>query len=71
MSSPCLLHFENFEGLAGTKNEDSEATNVESRIINHLKALLDGVLSNDGIIIIAETNKPHLLDKVNNLTFLT
>ncbi|XP_042240258.1 ATPase family protein 2 homolog isoform X2 [Homarus americanus] len=63
-SSPCIIHFENFDGLAGKKKlGEHGGTDVESRIINHLKVQLDGIVQNDGIFIFAETNRPDLLNK--------
>ncbi|XP_069939608.1 ATPase family gene 2 protein homolog A isoform X3 [Cherax quadricarinatus] len=63
-SSPCIIHFENFDGLAGIKTGgENGGTDVESRIINHLKVQLDGIVRNDGIFIFAETNRPDLLNK--------
>nr|XP_045607791.1 calmodulin-interacting protein 111-like isoform X2 [Procambarus clarkii] len=63
-SSPCIIHFENFDGLAGRKNPGEDGgTDVEGRIINHLKVQLDGIVRNDGIFIFAETNRPDLLNK--------
>ena len=58
------MHFENFEGLAGRSRGDDGGSDVEGRIINHLKVQLDGVVRNDGVFIFAETNRPDLLDKV-------
>ncbi|XP_068215382.1 ATPase family gene 2 protein homolog A-like isoform X1 [Palaemon carinicauda] len=62
-SSPCILHFENFEGLAGRSKGEDGGSDVEGRIINHLKVQLDGIVRNDGVLIFAETNRPDLLDK--------
>lgn len=63
-SSPCILHFENFEGLAGKKKLGEDGgTDLESRIINHLKVQLDGIVRNDSVFIFAETNRPDLLNK--------
>ncbi|KAG7158963.1 ATPase family protein 2-like [Homarus americanus] len=67
-SSPCIIHFENFDGLAGKKKlGEHGGTDVESRIINHLKVQLDGIVQNDGIFIFAETNRPDLLNKKSYL----
>ncbi|XP_064104992.1 LOW QUALITY PROTEIN: uncharacterized protein LOC135214550 [Macrobrachium nipponense] len=62
-SSPCILHFENFEGLAGRLKGEDGSSDVEGRIINHLKVQLDGIVRNDGVLVFAETNRPDLLDK--------
>ncbi|KAK7081917.1 hypothetical protein SK128_027909 [Halocaridina rubra] len=62
-SSPCIIHFENFEGLAGKTKADDGSSDVEGRIINHLKVQLDGIFRSSGIFIFAETNRPDLLDK--------
>ncbi|XP_037781607.1 nuclear valosin-containing protein-like [Penaeus monodon] len=60
-SSPCIILFENFDGLAGTKSDGG--VDVENRIINHLKVQLDGIVRNDSVFIFAETNRPDLVNK--------
>lgn len=67
-SAPCIVHFENFEGLGGRRiglGEEGGGTDVESRIINHLKVQLDGIVRSHGIFIFAETSRPDLLDTVS------
>ncbi|KAK3892288.1 hypothetical protein Pcinc_003908 [Petrolisthes cinctipes] len=64
-SAPCIVHFENFEGLGGRRTgfgDEGGGTDVESRIINHLKVQLDGIVRSQGIFIFAETSRPDLLD---------
>ncbi|RXG67508.1 Cell division cycle protein 48-like protein [Armadillidium vulgare] len=62
-SAPCILHFENFAGVAGKKSRDAEVSNdVEGRVITYLKIMFDGVQSMDNVFVVAETNRPDLLD---------
>lgn len=63
------MHFENFEGLGGRRTglgEEGGGTDVECRIINHLKVQLDGIVRSHGIFIFAETSRPDLLDTVSD-----
>ncbi|XP_063887963.1 ATPase family gene 2 protein homolog A-like [Scylla paramamosain] len=62
-SSPCIIHFENFEGLAGSRRSREGGGDAESRVINHLKVQLDGIVQNEGVLVFAETNRPDLLNK--------
>lgn len=64
-SAPCVIHFENFEGLAGGRRGGREGggSDAESRVINHLKVQLDGIVQSEGVLVFAETNRPDLLNK--------
>ncbi|KAG0729990.1 Spermatogenesis-associated protein 5 [Chionoecetes opilio] len=64
-SSPCIIHFENFEGLAGGRRSREGGGDAESRVVNHLKVQLDGIVQNEGVFVFAETNRPDLLNKVS------
>lgn len=64
-SAPCVIHFENFEGLAGGRRGGREGggSDAESRVVNHLKVQLDGIVQSEGVFVFAETNRPDLLNK--------
>ena len=59
-----MIHFENFEGLAGMKRNKEGGGDAESRVVNNLKVQLDGIIQNEGVFVFAETNRPDLLNKV-------
>ncbi|KAF2365763.1 Myotubularin-like phosphatase domain [Trinorchestia longiramus] len=59
-SSPCLLHFPGFDGLASVRAHDNHP--VEGRVVNLLKSRLDGTIRLKGLVVVAETSRPELLD---------
>ena len=40
----------------------SEGSDVGNRVVNQLLASMDGVESLDGVIIVAATNRPEMID---------
>ena len=61
-SAPCILHFPSFEGLGSVRTDGHHE--VEGRIVNLLKARLDGTSRLKGLFVVAETSRPDLLDEV-------
>ncbi len=63
-SSPSIIFLDEFESIAsvrssGTMTEGSDASN---RVVNQLLASMDGVESIDGVIVVAATNRPEMID---------
>lgn len=57
---PCVLFFDEFDSLAPKRGHDS--TGVTDRVVNQLLTELDGVEGLQGVIVIAATSRPELLD---------
>ncbi|RWS23812.1 nuclear valosin-containing-like protein [Leptotrombidium deliense] len=59
-SKPCVIFFDEIDALC-PKRSDSEATNVNSRIVNQLLTEMDG-LQTRSCFLLAATNRPDILD---------
>ena len=57
---PCLLFFDEFDSLAPRRGNDS--TGVTDRVVNQLLTQLDGVEGREGIVVLAATSRPDLVD---------
>lgn len=57
---PCVLFFDEFDSLAPRRGHDS--TGVTDRVVNQFLTQLDGVEELQGVIVVAATSRPELLD---------
>lgn len=55
-----MLFFDEFDSLAPRRGHDS--TGVTDRVVNQLLTELDGVEGLQGVVVIAATSRPELLD---------
>ena len=63
-SAPSIIFLDEFESIASMRNGSSETggSDVANRVVNQLLASMDGVESLDGVIIVAATNRPEMID---------
>ena len=63
-SSPSIIFLDEFESIAGMRasNSQSGGSDVSNRVVNQLLASMDGVESLDGVIVVAATNRPEMID---------
>ena len=62
-SSPSIIFLDEFESIASMRSGSStEGSDVSNRVVNQLLASMDGVESLDGVIIVAATNRPEMID---------
>ena len=59
-ASPCVLLFDEFESLAPRRGADS--TGVTDRVVNQLLTELDGATGLTGVVVLAATSRPDLVD---------
>ena len=59
--SPCVVFFDEFDSI-GTMRGTEEATHVGERMVNQLLTELDGMEGLEGVVVIAATNRPDLID---------
>eukprot|EP00884_Botryococcus_braunii_P019130 jgi/Botrbrau1/5900/Bobra.0366s0078.1 len=59
-AAPCVLFFDEFDAIAPQRGHDS--TGVTDRVVNQLLTELDGVEGLRGVIVLAATSRPDLLD---------
>ncbi|MEM6939780.1 MAG: AAA family ATPase [Pseudomonadota bacterium] len=59
LSAPTLLFFDEFDAIAPRR---SGKDTVNDRIVAQFLMELDGMLSNDGVVVLAATNRPDAID---------
>jgi len=59
---PSIVFFDEIDSMTQTRS-DSEGAHVDSRIVNQLLTLMDGMESYDNVTVLASTNRPELLDE--------
>lgn len=59
-AKPCMLFFDEFDSIAPRRGHDS--TGVTDRVVNQLLTELDGVEELKGVVVVAATSRPDLLD---------
>jgi len=62
-SSPSIVFLDEFESIAGTRRTASgDGSDVMNRVVNQLLSSMDGVESMEGVIVVAATNRPEMID---------
>ncbi|MEE2747516.1 MAG: CDC48 family AAA ATPase, partial [Candidatus Thermoplasmatota archaeon] len=62
-ASPSIIFLDEFESIAGARTSNSgEGSDVSNRVVNQMLSSMDGVESMEGVIIIAATNRPEMID---------
>jgi len=62
-SSPSIIFLDEFESIAGVRRSSSgEGSDVMNRVVNQLLSSMDGVDSMEGVIVVAATNRPEMID---------
>ena len=61
LSSPCIIFFDELEAIAGRRG-GSQDSNVTERVISQMLTEMDGIEELRGVVILAATNRPDLLD---------
>ncbi len=63
-SAPSIIFLDEFESIAHMRSggSASEGSDVANRVVNQLLASMDGVESLDGVIVVAATNRPEMID---------
>jgi transitional endoplasmic reticulum ATPase len=60
LSSPCIIFFDELEAIAGRRG--GAETNVTERVISQMLTEMDGIEELRGVVILAATSRPDLLD---------
>ncbi|MBR9681704.1 MAG: CDC48 family AAA ATPase, partial [Candidatus Altiarchaeota archaeon] len=58
--APCIIFFDEIDAIATTRGTD--VNRATERVINQLLTELDGIGKREGIMFVAATNKPELVD---------
>ncbi len=60
--APCVLFFDEFDSIGMDRTSIGEGYSGMSSIVNQLLTEFDGMESRDGVMILAATNQPNLID---------
>lgn len=61
-AAPCILFFDEIDGLASARQAEQSDSGVANRILSQFLAELDGVEELNGVLVLAATNRPDVLD---------
>lgn len=63
-AAPSIIFLDEFESVAHMRSggSSSEGSDVANRVVNQLLASMDGVESLEGVIVVAATNRPEMID---------
>ncbi|MEE2629415.1 MAG: CDC48 family AAA ATPase [Candidatus Thermoplasmatota archaeon] len=62
-SSPSIVFLDEFESIAGMRRSSSgDGSDVMNRVVNQLLSSMDGVEGMEGVIVVAATNRPEMID---------
>jgi transitional endoplasmic reticulum ATPase len=61
--SPCIIFFDEFDSLGADRSSLGDGgSRAHANVVNQLLTELDGMESRDGIVVLAATNRPNLID---------
>ena len=62
-ASPSIVFLDEFESIAGVRRDNSGGgSDAMNRVVNQLLSSMDGVESMEGVIVVAATNRPEMID---------
>ena len=62
-SSPSIVFLDEFESIASIRrSSDGSGSDVMNRVVNQLLSSMDGVEGMEGVIVVAATNRPEMID---------
>jgi len=61
LASPCIVFIDEIDAIAPVRGQD-EGTKVTERIVNTILTEMDGMTNTKGLVVIAATNRPDILD---------
>ncbi|MHA1731800.1 MAG: CDC48 family AAA ATPase [Promethearchaeota archaeon] len=60
--SPCIIFLDEIDAIAPVRGTGAESSQVTERVISQLLTEMDGLESLRGVVLIAATNRPDILD---------
>ena len=61
--APSIVFFDEIDALGGARGSGSGGSKVSERVLAQLLTEMDGVVSLTGVIVVAATNRPDLMDR--------
>ena len=61
--SPCIVFIDEIDAIGSRRTSNSGAESENNQTLNQLLVEMDGFTENEGVIVLAATNRPDVLDK--------
>ncbi|MCC6013254.1 MAG: CDC48 family AAA ATPase [Candidatus Verstraetearchaeota archaeon] len=61
-AAPCVIFFDEIDSIAPVRGGRFDSSGVTERIVNQLLAEMDGLIPLRGVVVIAATNRPDIID---------
>ncbi len=61
--APCIIFFDEVDAIAHRRGAIDSDSGVSERIVNQLLTSMDGLESREGVLVIAATNRPDMIDR--------
>ena len=61
--SPCIIFIDEIDAIGARRSSGSGAETENNQTLNQLLVEMDGFAANEGVIVLAATNRPDVLDK--------
>ena len=61
--SPCIVFIDEIDAIGSRRTSNSGAETENNQTLNQLLVEMDGFSANEGVIVLAATNRPDILDK--------
>lgn len=61
-AAPCIIFIDEIDGIAEKRGMEEGGAQVVSRIVNTLLMEMDGLTNLNGVVVLAATNRPDILD---------
>ena len=62
VASPCIIFIDEIDSIASSRTLSNDSSGVTNRVLSQLLSELDGLQDSGGLVFIAATNAPHILD---------
>jgi len=61
-TSPTIIFLDEIDAIASVRSITSAGSRIGERLVNQLLTSIDGLQPNDGVVVMASTNRPELVD---------
>ena len=61
-TSPTIVFLDEIDAIASIRSSSAGGSRIDDRLVNQLLTSIDGLESNDGVVVLASTNRPELVD---------
>ncbi len=61
-AAPCIVFLDEIDAIASVRSGIEGGARVEERVVNQLLTSIDGIENMNGVVVMASTNRPELVD---------